>query len=208
MTFNWTPNNNGIYNITVLVDSNYTIDELNESDNNITLQNVLVSEPSGSSRPSGSGSSRPSIFKDPYPDVASDIKSEKIREIVHKSKIIIGSEIDGDLSAKDLKTTLDSTDKPLEIKEDCILIGGPVANPTVKKYFWAFSVKITNEYPGKHRGVIQKQIINGHTVILLAGSDRWGTKAAVEYFKTLEDIPEEPIFVEWKDGEAIKINKP
>ncbi|HIP16686.1 MAG TPA: S-layer protein, partial [Methanothermococcus okinawensis] len=60
----------------------------------------------------------------------------------------------------------------------------------------------------KHKGVIQKQIINGHTVILLAGSDRWGTKAAVEYFKTLEDIPEEPIFVEWKDGEAIKINKP
>ena len=144
----------------------------------------------------------------PYPDVAPDIKSIKIKEIVHKAKLIVGSKIDANLSAKDLKTTFVLTNKPLDIEEDCILIGGPVANPIVKKYLWAFSVKVTNEYPGKHKGVIQKQIINGHTVILLAGSDRWGTKAAVEYFKTLEDIPEEPIFVEWKDGEAIKINKP
>ncbi|AEH06473.1 S-layer protein [Methanothermococcus okinawensis] len=143
-----------------------------------------------------------------YPDVAQDIKSEKIKEIVHNYKLILGSEIDNNMSAKHLKNTSELINKPLEIKEDCILIGGPVANPLVKKFLWTFPVKVTNNYPGAHKGVIQKQIINGHNVILLAGSDRYGTKAAVEYFKTLDDIPSEPIFVEWKDNKAIKINKP
>ncbi|MBW9220678.1 APHP domain-containing protein [Methanothermococcus sp. SCGC AD-155-M21] len=195
---------NGVLEITVIKDPEI----------NVTLSAKLPDSPNGDSGSSGpdddsSGpGGRSSILRDPYPDVASGIKSEKIKEIVHKSKIIVGSEIDGNLSAKGLKTTLDSTDKLLEIKEDCILVGGPKANPIVKKYLWTFSVKVTNEYPGKHRGVIQKQIINGHAVILLAGSDRWGTKAAVEYFKTLEDIPDEPIFVEWRDGKAVKINKP
>jgi hypothetical protein len=143
-----------------------------------------------------------------YPDVAKDIKSEKIKELVHNVKLIIGSEIDNNLSAKCLKNTTELINQSLEIKEDCILIGGPVANPLVKKYGWAFNVRITNDYPGENKGVIQKQIINGHTVILLAGSDRWGTKATVEYFKTLDDIPDEPIFVQWKDGKAVKIEKP
>jgi hypothetical protein len=143
-----------------------------------------------------------------YTDVAEDIKSEKIKEIVHNSKLIIGSDVDNDLSAKQLKDAVELINQPLEIKEDCILVGGPIANPLVKKYTWTFRVKFTNEYPGAHKGVIQKQLINGHTVILLAGSDRWGTKAAVEYFKTLDDIPSEPIFVEWKDGKAVKIDKP
>ncbi|WP_232210809.1 S-layer protein [Methanothermococcus okinawensis] len=143
-----------------------------------------------------------------YNDVASDIKSEKIKKIVHNYKLILGSEIDKDLSAKHLKDTSELVNKPLEIKEDCILIGGPVANPLTNKYLSKFNVKVTNNYPGAHMGVIQKQTINGHNVILLAGSDRYGTKAAVEYFKTLDDIPSEPTFVEWKDDEAIKINKP
>ena len=143
-----------------------------------------------------------------YPNVAKDIKSEKIKQFVYKAKLIIGSDVDGNLSAKKLKNNYDKVTKELEIKEDCILVGGPVANPTTKKYIDKFSIKVTNDYPGKNKGVIQKQTINGHTVILLAGSDRWGTKAAVEYFKTLDDIPEEPIFVEWKDGKAVKIEKP
>ena len=63
----------------------------------------------------------------------------------------MGSEIDGDLSAKNLKTTLDLTDKPLEIKEDCILVRGPVANPIINKYLGTFSVKVTNDYPGNIR---------------------------------------------------------
>jgi S-layer protein (TIGR01564 family) len=140
--------------------------------------------------------------------VADDIKSEKIKEIVHKSKLIVSSPIDDNLSAKYLKTKLLLTNQLLDINENVILIGGPVVNPIVKKYIWTFKVRISNDYPGAHRGVIQKQLINGHTVILLAGSDRWGTKASVEYFKTLNDLPDEPIFVEWKDGKAVKIEKP
>jgi hypothetical protein len=143
-----------------------------------------------------------------YSDVAQDIKSEKIKEIVHKAKLIVGSNIDLNLSAKCLKNESELINKTLEITDDCILIGGPTANPLTKKYLWAFPIKINNTYPGKNKGVIQKQVINGHLVILLAGSDRWGTKAAVEYFKTLDDIPDEPIFVEWRDGKAIKIEKP
>ena len=68
--------------------------------------------------------------------------------------------------------------------------------------------KNNQRLPRRKQRSIQKQIINGHTVILLAGSDRYGTKAAVEYFKTLDNLPDEPIFVEWKDGKAVKIEKP
>ncbi len=143
-----------------------------------------------------------------YDDVAKDIKSEKIKEIVHNAKLMIGSDVDWDLSAKKLKNNFEKVKQVMDITEDCILVGGPVANSLSKKYINSFKIKITNEYPGANKGVIQKQIINGHTVILLAGSDRWGTKAAVEYFKTLDDIPSEPIFVEWKDGKAVKIEKP
>ena len=132
-----------------------------------------------------------------------DIKSEKIKELIHNSKVIVGSEIDNNLSAKHLKNTTELINQPLKIKEDCILIGGPVSNPLVNKYQWAFKIKTTNDYPGAYIGVIQKQMINGHTVILLAGSDRWGTKAAVEYFKMLNDIPDNiVIFVQWKDNKV------
>ena len=172
---------------------------------NIILAATLPTT-TGTTTISTSSSSRHGTIN--YLDVAQDIKSEKIKEIVHNAKLIIGSEIDNNLSAKCLKNTTELVNKSLEITVDCILVGGPVANPLAKKYAWTFAVKITNDYPGANKGVIQKQIINGHTVILLAGSDRWGTKAAVEYFKTLDDIPNEPIFVQWKDGKAVKIEKP
>ncbi len=149
-----------------------------------------------------------------YSRVSNDIKSLEIKRIVSLSKLVLGSDIDAELSAKELKDTYDLINKPLEITEDTILIGGPIANPLTKKYIDKFPVKINNTYPGKHKGVIQvitlrvkvdKNIYRDVTVILLAGSDRWGTKAAVEYFKQLEDIPEEPIFVEWRDGKVVKI---
>jgi hypothetical protein len=41
---------------------------------------------------------------------------------------------------------------------------------------------------------IRELTINGHIVIQLASSDRWETKATVEYFKTLDDLPDEPVF--------------
>ena len=139
--------------------------------------------------------------------IAEDIKSEKIKNFTSKAKIIVGSEIDASLSAVNLNTFI-LVNRPLEINKDSIFIGGPVANPVVRKYLNYFPVRVTNEYPGWYRGVIEVIKIGGHTVVLLAGSDRWGTKAAVEYFKTLEDLPDEPIFVEWRNGEAVKIEGP
>ena len=136
------------------------------------------------------------------------IVSLNIKNFINNVKLIVGSPIDENLSAKSLKSSYERYNKSQEINENCILVGGPVANPVVKKYEWSFKIKITNEYPGENVGVIQKQLINGHTVILLAGSDRWGTKAAVEYFKLLDTIPDEPMFVQWKNGAPVVINKP
>jgi len=158
--------------------------------------------PTGFSGGGGGGGAAPETPT--YEGVSEEIKSIKIKEFVFNAKMIAGNNIDGNFS-KGLKNATELVNKSLDIKEDCILVGGPVANPLVKKYAWTFKVKVTNDYPGAHKGVIQKQIINGHTVVLLAGSDRWGTKAAVEYFKTLDDIPDEPIIVEWKDGKPVKI---
>ncbi|MBW9220029.1 APHP domain-containing protein, partial [Methanothermococcus sp. SCGC AD-155-N22] len=175
---------------------------------NVTLSAVLppketTTSEGGSHYTSSRGGSSPIIKI-----VTKDIKSEKIRHFVYKAKLIVGSEIDVNLSARYLKTEIELIKTPIEIKENCILVGGPVANPVVKKYLNYFPVRITNEYPGKHRGVIEVIKIDGHTVVLLAGSDRWGTKAAVEYFKTLEDLPDEPIFVEWRNGKAVRIERP
>jgi len=192
-------------NKTVLINitKSLGLNESNESDDNKIIPVATLSSSSGSSHHHTT-----TTTTETYPDVAKDIKSEKIKELIHNVKLIIGSEIDNNLSAKQLKNTTELVNQPLEINEDTILMGGLVANPLTKKYAWAFKVKITNDYPGENIGVIQKQLINGYTVILLAGSDRYGTKAAVEYFKTLDDLPNEPIFVQWKDGKAVKIEKP
>ena len=160
-------------------------------------------------------STTPSHPRHHYPGVSNDITSLELRRIIYTSKLIVGSEVDADLSGKELKDAYDLINKPLKLTEDTILIGGPVANPLTNKYIDKFPIKITNDYPGTHTGVIQvitlKHVEVGDNtyrdikIILLAGSDRYGTKAAVEYFKTLDNLPDEPIFVQWKDGKAVKI---
>jgi len=213
INFTWTPSSVGNYTLTVVVDSDNTVIELNENNNrkSINISITPVQKPDTDNLPTTVDTYRTSSDIGPSPInkiVARDIKSKELRYFIYRAKLIVGSEIDNDLSARHLKTTVDLTDTPLEIKEDCILVGGPVANPTVKKYMNYFPVKVTNKYPGKSKGVIEVIKINGHTVVLLAGSDRWGTKAAVEYFKTLEDLLEETIFVEWRNGTAVRIEKP
>lgn len=44
-------------------------------------------------------------------------------------------------------------------------------------------------------------------IVLLAGSDREGTRAAVEIFKTLKYLPDEPIIVDWNDGDLIIVER-
>ena len=63
-----------------------------------------------------------------------------------------------------------------------MLIGGPVSNNITKKINDKLTVPITNENPGKNTGIIQK-IKNPYNpnyyIYVLAGSDRYGTKACV-----------------------------
>jgi len=81
-----------------------------------------------------------------------------------------------------------------------VLIGGPLANNVTKKYMQHFPINITNEYPGRGKGVIGTAIVGDKIYVLLAGSDRWGTKAAVEIFKGLKTLDNRPIFVDWNNG--------
>ena len=81
------------------------------------------------------------------------------------------------------------------------LIGGPVANDWTKRYIREFSKEVSNEYPGTGRGIIEVKEIGGIIYVLLAGSDRDGTNAAVQIFLELEKLPDKPIIVDWNDGD-------
>ncbi|MCS3922897.1 hypothetical protein M2325_001607 [Methanococcus voltae PS] len=116
--------------------------------------------------------------------------------------------------AKSLKSSVTAYSKDIKIDGDTIIVGGPLANALTKAYMNQFPVSITNSNPGENKGVIQMMTIKSegtglvteYNVVLLAGSDRFGTQAAVEYFKSLSEVPEEPILVQWVDGKAKKIN--
>ena len=73
-------------------------------------------------------------------------------------------------------------DEILKSDGDIILIGGPVSNNITKKINDKLTIPITNENPGKNTGLIQK-IKNpynpNHYIYVLAGSNRYGTKACV-----------------------------
>ncbi|MBB6067244.1 S-layer protein [Methanococcus maripaludis] len=73
-------------------------------------------------------------------------------------------------------------DELLSASSDLILIGGPVSNKVTESIQNSLSVEITNDYPGEGKGVIQT-ITNPNnaesTILVLAGSDREGTKACV-----------------------------
>ena len=90
---------------------------------------------------------------------------------------------------------------------DIILIGGPKVNRFVRELEdkGLLKEKITNDYPGSHKGIIQKiknPYGNGY-IYILAGSDRWGTKAAITAFlKAYDD--ENVLMVEW-DNENVKV---
>ncbi len=93
---------------------------------------------------------------------------------------------------------------PLNINKDIILIGGPKVNKFVKELEdkGLLKVNITNKYPGNNIGVIQKikNPYNGNSnIYILAGSNRWGTKAAILAFLT-KYKGEDVLKVEWKKG--------
>jgi len=73
-------------------------------------------------------------------------------------------------------------DELLSASSDLILIGGPVSNKVTESIQNSLSVEVTNDYPGEGKGIIQT-ITNPNndesTILVLAGSDRDGTKACV-----------------------------
>jgi len=127
------------------------------------------------------------------------------RSIIRSAEIIYGEgRVDGEYSRGLSRYILNPNVKTDSIggrEKYLILVGGPLANQLTKKYMGYFSVQVTNSFPGRGKGVIEVAKINGRVIVLLAGSDRWGTKAAVEVFKKLSYIPSKPIFVSWNNGQ-------
>ncbi len=121
------------------------------------------------------------IISNNYPINFGDINILKINnsiKIFYKNKpindttIYIGEN-------KIIGTNLFNTDR------DIILIGGPVVNKYVRDLIKkGLIINISNTYPGKNKGVIIK-IKNPYSsgnIYILAGSDRWGTKKAIDTF--------------------------
>ncbi|MBA2862472.1 S-layer protein [Methanococcus maripaludis] len=129
--------------------------------------------------------------------------SESIRKAVTKSIIVYGNLVDKEY-ALNLWSNIRSGYN-YELIGNTVIVGGPKANVCANKYDSEFEIHITNEFPGQNKGIIQikdievnsENLIKTYQVIYIAGSDRYGTDAALEYFKTLEELPEEPIIVEW-----------
>ncbi|MBA2864342.1 NosD domain-containing protein [Methanococcus maripaludis] len=181
---------NGNYEIRIIV-----TDLAGNVNSNETV-NFTVAVPSSSSRSSGSSHSSSS-------DVSDDIESDSVRDAVSDSDVVYGNSFDEGY-AQDLKEKLYDS-KDYEISGDTIIVGGPKYNVLAKKYDSKFGISISNDYPGENKGIIQVlkvqdnsgSIIQSYTIIYIAGSDRYGTQAALEYFKTLDELPEGPLMIEW-----------
>ncbi|MCQ6254817.1 hypothetical protein [Methanocaldococcus sp.] len=96
------------------------------------------------------------------------------------------------------------TNNILNINKDIILVGGPKVNKFVK-YLESKSlllVNITNNYPGNNIGIIQKiknPYNKNYNIYILAGSNRYGTKAAILAFLTKYN-DESIMKVKWNNG--------
>jgi hypothetical protein len=182
---------NGNYEITII-----TTDLVGNVNSNETV-NITVAVPSSSSRSSGNHYSS---------DLSEGITSSVIKNTVSNSNIVYGSEIDGEYAGKLKENLYNSED--YEISGDTIIVGGPKYNVLANKYDSKFGISISNDNPGENKGIIQVlkvqdntgSIIQSYTVIYIAGSDRLGTQAALEYFKTLDEMPEGPIMIEWTEN--------
>ncbi|MBW9221832.1 S-layer protein [Methanothermococcus sp. SCGC AD-155-C09] len=70
----------------------------------------------------------------------------------------------------------------LHTNNNIILVGGPVSNKLTENISKYLKVPITNDFPGKNMGVIQviKNPYNpNYKIMVIAGSDRNGTKACI-----------------------------
>ncbi|MBA2851200.1 parallel beta-helix repeat protein [Methanococcus maripaludis] len=187
---------NGNYEIRILAAD--LIGNVNSSEN-ISISIAVPS--SSSSRSSHSSSS----------DVSDDIESDVIRNAVSDSDLVYGNSFDKEYAGELKETTHNSED--YEISGNTIIVGGPESNKLAEKYDSKFGISISNENPGENKGIIQVlkvqdntgSIIQSYTVIYIAGSDRYGTRAALEYFKTLDELPNGPVVVEWTENGPVLV---
>ncbi|MBA2846666.1 hypothetical protein HNP88_000850 [Methanococcus maripaludis] len=160
--------------------------------------------PSSSSHSSSGGRSYDS-------DISDEIDSKVIKNFVSSAAVIYGNEIDQQY-AEELRERIQNANG-YKISGNAVIVGGPNANGFAKEYNSQFEMPISNDYPGENKGVIQVlkvqdntgMIIKSYTIVYIAGSDRLGTQAALEYFKTLDELPNGPIMVEWTENGPVVV---
>ncbi|MCS3901243.1 right-handed parallel beta-helix repeat-containing protein [Methanococcus voltae] len=125
--------------------------------------------------------------------------SKMVASFMNDAIVVAGSEVDVGYG-KYLKSTVCRTQgmsvANITVNSDMVIVGGPVVNLYAKTYQNRFAEQITNEYPGVGKGYIQIQKINNYTVYYIAGSDRTGTKVALDYFTQMDTKPSLPLLVE------------
>ncbi|MBB6066526.1 NosD domain-containing protein [Methanococcus maripaludis] len=136
-------------------------------------------------------------------DISDEIESKVIKNFISSATVIYGNEIDQQY-AEELRERIQNANG-FTITGNAVIVGGPLANLFAREYNEQFGIPISNDNPGENKGVIQVlkvqdntgKIVQSYTIAYIAGSDRLGTQAALEYFKTLDELPNGPIMVEW-----------
>ncbi|MBA2850818.1 hypothetical protein HNP86_000949 [Methanococcus maripaludis] len=144
-------------------------------------------------------------------DISDEIGSKVIKNFVSSAAVIYGNEIDQQF-AEELRERVQNSEN-YKISGNAVIVGGPNANGFAKEYNNQFEMPISNDYPGENKGIIQVlkvqdntgKIVQSYTIVYIAGSDRYGTEAALEYFKTLDELPEGPIMVEWTENGPVVV---
>ncbi|MBA2861110.1 NosD domain-containing protein [Methanococcus maripaludis] len=189
---------NGNYTVTTY--ANDTFGNVNSSEN----VSIIIAVPSSSSSSRSDGDHYSS-------DLADGFTSKEIKSFVSSASVIFGNEIDQGF-AKQLRENVETADGHTLIG-DIIIVGGPEVNALAKEYNDQFKIPISNDNPGENKGVIQilkvqdnsGSVIKSYTIVYIAGSDRYGTLAALEYFKTLDELPEGPITVEYTENGPVLV---
>ncbi|MBP2172159.1 S-layer protein [Methanococcus voltae] len=99
-------------------------------------------------------------------------------------------------------------DELLMSSADLILVGGPVANQATAKIQNGLIFKVSNENPGENKGIIQKvtnPFNKNSEILVLAGSDKLGTKACVLAMKKGLYNGESTMTVEYVNDNTVKV---
>ncbi|MCS3922793.1 hypothetical protein M2325_001503 [Methanococcus voltae PS] len=193
---------------TIVDDTIVEITVVKDPEIDVIFKKVLESIIIDTTQPNsyGSGSSRGSGIVDEISDPQLQL-SKMITSFMTNSVVVAGSEIDvgyGKYLTTNVCRTQGMSISNITVNSDMVIVGGPVVNLYAKTYQNRFAERITNEYPGIGKGYIQIQKINNHTVYYIAGSDRTGTRVAIEYFRQMEEEPSLPLLVE-RYGDTYKV---